>query len=283
MPYNLLLLPICGGYLILIHTYKHKYNYQRLAPQKLLFDSILVGLLLIAIALILRICFHQFFPGAFSKTWNILLSLTIKHISYLWTSVATLVLAAIYSSFCNLCTKKIIKDRELKHIKKAIDKHGDELEKLFKYSVCEGELLQITLKNNKVYIGFSSKIPVPKQSNYFLIIPIKSGYREQSTQKVKFTTYYSEFILYCKSKNIINSTTDISIKKDEIISATPFNLPMHNFFEGQHKQQKTEIAQQEADYEQISRETRNAQQIIIQELLKTIQELLEANQGRQKQ
>ena len=44
-------------------------------------------------------------------------------------------------------------------------KNGDEIENLFKKSAEEALFIQITLKNDKVYIGYSETIPIPQKWN----------------------------------------------------------------------------------------------------------------------
>lgn len=231
MPYNLLILPICGGYLILIHTYIHKYNYQRLDPQKLLFSSILVGLLLIGITLFLRIGIFFAFEDFYNRIRNWVPKIPIKHIDYLWTSSFTLFIAINYTLCCNFLSKKCKSLGKLNCIKKAVGKHGDTLEKMFASSADEGSALQITLKNGKVYVGFSREMPVPKESKYFQITPAKSGFRDNLTHEIKFTTDYILCMLEFLNDDKPNSIPDLAIKKEEIISATYYSKEVHDFFQ----------------------------------------------------
>ncbi len=106
----------------------------------------------------------------------------------------------------------------------AVDKNGDEIEKLFKKSAKEGIIIQITLKNNKVYIGFSEFIPIPQKTNYLTLTPMISGYRDNDTKQVRITTDYfkvvEEFMEGLdENEDSITLNTDVIIKQDEILTA----------------------------------------------------------------
>lgn len=124
----------------------------------------------------------------------------------------------------------------------AIRQNGDEIERLFKDSVEQGFAMQITLKNNKVYIGFSETIPIPQKTNYLTISPIISGYRDSETKELHITTDYfkvvEEFIkdLETKSDQEVDSiqlNTDVIIKQDEILSASIYDQKVYNIFREQ--------------------------------------------------
>ncbi len=53
--------------------------------------------------------------------------------------------------------------------------------------------MQLTLKNNKVYIGFTDIILVAKETNYLKITPVLSGYRDFESKLLKITTNYLKF------------------------------------------------------------------------------------------
>jgi hypothetical protein len=123
---------------------------------------------------------------------------------------------------------------------------GNELEELFLDSAALGELIQITLKNNKVYIGFTTFISPPSKTNYFILTPVLSGYRESETKKFVITTNYEEVYkeYYAESdaeeldkdeneedESIIEfPDIDIVIKQDEIITASFFDPDLYSKF-----------------------------------------------------
>lgn len=121
----------------------------------------------------------------------------------------------------------------------AVNKHGDELENLAKESADKGLTIQVTLKSNKVYIGFYEQIPIPQKTNYLTISPILSGYRESETKKLIITTNYfnvvNEFITEIENNSeseidIITLNTDVIIKQDEILTAGIYEQEIYDKF-----------------------------------------------------
>lgn len=140
MPYNLWILPLVSGYFFITNYDYYKYEYQRLNSKRLIFHSIITGILLF----------------------------------------------------------------------------------LFVY----------TLKNNKVYVGFTEEIPPPHETNYLKIIPIVSGYRDSETKQITFTTeYYNALDYYGKNPEKYNNfDMDIIIKQNEILTAGIFDSDIYEQF-----------------------------------------------------
>ena len=53
MPFNLLLLPLVGGYYLLVTSRFTKYIHQRIDRQRLIFNSVLVGIALIFLSVVI--------------------------------------------------------------------------------------------------------------------------------------------------------------------------------------------------------------------------------------
>lgn len=77
--------------------------------------------------------------------------------------------------------------------RRVIDEEGDPFEQLINRALDSAKPVMLTLKGGKVYVGFvvSSFAPAREQRTIH-IVPIKSGYREATKQRVNFTTDYSE-------------------------------------------------------------------------------------------
>ncbi len=124
---------------------------------------------------------------------------------------------------------------ERKAVAKAIEKIGNGLEIMFKISYDESEPLQITLNNNKVYIGYVELLFKPQhtESNYVTIIPLMSGYRD-GARKFHITTDYSKVYAHYIANGEIQSIGDLKvtlvIQVGEIISATLFNYDVFEQF-----------------------------------------------------
>ena len=239
MPYNIFILPILTGYIILINFVLFKYKYQRLNSQRLLLSSILAGLIATSVTLLIRAIIKSIFNNFETIVYDLLYSFfPIKEVQYLWTSVITLV---VFSSLTFIINWYIIKNKGKAYIlAKAIEEEGDEIEQLFKDSAITGELMQITLNNNKVYIGFTDILPEPKKTNYLKITPVMSGYRNSETKKLTITTEYFKVLkIYtsdCPKFDIYD--IDVSIKQDEILTASIYDQNVFNLF-NKPKKKKT--------------------------------------------
>ncbi len=221
MPYNLLLLPVIVGYFILNHSYFFKYNTQRFSPSRIIYESISIALFLIVFGFILRTFFQWCFPSFLQEMIILLNKIPIQKVDYFWTVVFSCVLALLFVFGSNFYLKKNYQESQF--IAWAVEKNGDEIEKLFKKSVEEGCLLQITLKNDKVYIGYSEIIPIPQKTNYLILTPVLSGYRDEKKQLHITTDYYKAIDDFLKGLDTNNKSnqlnTEIIIKQDEILTA----------------------------------------------------------------
>ena len=161
-PYNLLILPLVGGYFILSNFAYFKHKYQRLDTTRLLLNSILAGIIVGIASFALRSYIENYHPQLFKELNNLINYLPFKRDEnnrYIGTLTYGLVAAISLTKIFNT----IIWILGLYHhsISFAVSKHGDELEQLFRDSAKDAQLVQITLKNEKVYLGIVEKIPEP--------------------------------------------------------------------------------------------------------------------------
>ncbi len=231
MPYNLFLLPLAAGYFILTNFVLSKYKYQRLSSQRLLFSSIITGIFLISISFFIRSLINFQFPDSIPILHGELYNFFIlTEVHYLWTSVFIFLAALLLTYICNFIIIKF-KGKAFP-LMKAIKEEGDEIEQLFKNSAITGELMQITLKNDKVYIGFTDILPEPKKTNYLKITPVLSGYRDPITKELEITTKYFKILEIYLSNFPEFDIYDIdnSIKQDEILTANIYDQRVFDMF-----------------------------------------------------
>lgn len=223
MPFNLLLFPLVGGYYICIRFRYFRYIQQRLDRQKLLFNSVIAGVFLLIFTFIARLAFESIFPGASDRIYPYF---PVK-IPYFGTTAVTFILAIVLTEISNFFIS-----REWA-IKNSIKLIGNELELLLKSSFGNNQLLQVTLKNDKFYIGWIKELPLPSHSNYIRIIPAFSGYRD-SEKNLVFTTQYLEvYASYMREgriQNLSDLRTDLVIKIDEIVTINNFDYEMYERF-----------------------------------------------------
>lgn len=222
-----------AGYIILSYSYIFKYTTQRYSQHRLLFECIFTSVILVFIAFITRAVLDYFLPAVTPAIVNFLQYIPVRKTDYLWTSVFIFLISCLLVPVSNYIVRKRYKKDA--PIRWAIDKSGDEIEQLFKRSFEEGVLMQITLKNNKVYIGFCEVIPIPQKTNFLTLTPILSGYRENETKKLIITTDYFEVVeryiaTITDGNTRVKLNTDIIIKQDEILTANIYEQEIFDMF-----------------------------------------------------
>ena len=222
-PINLLLFPILGGYYVLIKSELFRYRQQRLEPQKLIFNSFLGGIILMMIAWIFTTAVSAVAPD-FVQSIQQFYPLKTE---YFGTCIIAFVISVLFTEISN---RFVNKDE---YISIAINRIGNELERLCESCNREGSMIQLSLKNDKFYIGWIKSLPIPSSSSYITILPVYSGYRHKETRRLQFTTQYLDvYATYVRDGEVldIRELTSLVIKTDEIISASRFDPDMYERF-----------------------------------------------------
>jgi len=90
---------------------------------------------------------------------------------------------------------------------------NNDFEKLIARSVYDKFPILFTLESGKVYVGWAVSVPNPSQERKSVrILPIISGYRDNDTKKVMFTTDYHSVLMGAS-----NETGDYSLEDFEVI------------------------------------------------------------------
>jgi hypothetical protein len=182
MPYNLLLLPLLGGYIFITHWNRTRFNVMRIDGHRLLFHAATAGFFfLLSAVVITTLC----------RLWGIGLSLdSYWHaaVPYDHSGKATIafLLGALLWKPLNYLTDQ---DKE---IARAIQNQENPLELMLQKAVTGAHLVLLTVKNGKVYVGFVSDSFNPALPNQYLkLLLTTSGYRDSDTRKVTFTNDYT--------------------------------------------------------------------------------------------
>lgn len=225
MPWNLLLLPLIGGYYVLSRSNLYKYTQQRLDRQRLIFDSIVAGFVLLMIGFVLRLLV-LLIPGVAQWYYQH----TPLEIPYLVTGLSSFVLGVLFAELGN---KFIYTDRNV-YIERGIERVGTQLDLLLNTSVRKSILLEFTLDTSKVYVAWVKELPIPTVTNYIRVIPVISGYRD-SQLRLHFTTHYlsvySEYVKEGKIKGVEELDVDLIITVDNIVTVSYFDLDMYERFQ----------------------------------------------------
>ncbi|MCX2585418.1 hypothetical protein [Pedobacter sp. MR22-3] len=223
MPFNLLLFPLVGGYYILIRFRYLRYIQYRLESQRVLLNSAIAGIMLLAVCFLLRTLFIAIFP----ETVAYLSTLLPIRTPYFGTTSMSLFVAVGATEFANLFINR------LDAIKKAIFTSGNEFELLLSSSFFDAHLLQFTMDSGKFYIGWVKELPKPFTTSYIRITPAFSGYRNNDKELVFTTQYLTVYASYIEDGSVANTNelkTDLVLKADKINSVSFFDMDMYNRF-----------------------------------------------------
>lgn len=189
MPYNLLFLPLLGGYLFLRWWNRTRYHALRAEKERLLLMAAVPGLasLIVAFAIVegsefLFPCSNWPHMPCVSSWWQ-----ANVPFDYLGTSLLAFSLGATLCHPWNLICKREIA------INKVIENDRVPFEILLKKAQDQAKTIAVTMANGKIYIGFVTHLFNPGLPTRFIqILPTKSGYRDEKTKTFEFTTPYLE-------------------------------------------------------------------------------------------
>ena len=218
--FDLLLLPLLGGYIFLTTFFLTKFYHQRIERQRLIFNSSIIAVILSIIVLsidhfILKVFFLNFREDLGK----------INPVNYDGLNESLLVFLSSFplAKLFNLILPK------KKAFAFVVDKWGNDFEKLFWTSLKskddEDKLLMITTKSNKVYVGYVNKISEPIDNSHITIIPNFSGYRSKETQELRVTTDYLNVLEYYIERGeakLIDKKMGIIIPLSEIVMISKF-------------------------------------------------------------
>ena len=202
------LLSVLGGYLFVTRCYLTRYDAQRASGYHIFFRSAIAGAFLHVPAvcgMIALSCLFQHSQLSCFAKWSFFTSSIYPCLAIL-SFVSGLVLPVIVNHF--LDGAEITKD--------VARKNGDLIELLLIESMEGAELVEFSLKNRKVYIGFVLNYGSETKDGEFDVelLPLISGYRHIDTLDLIVTTSYDSTM--AKGFSII-------IPMAEIVSARLFD------------------------------------------------------------
>jgi hypothetical protein len=182
LPYNVLLLPLLGGYFFLTFFNGTKFSTNRHSGHRLILHAAAAGLLFLLIAFALALIIAWRWPH-WASWWQ-----TIVPFPYVGTSLIACVIGLALPwplNFISLFHKERANQR-------AIERSNDHLEILMARAGRETKAVSITLKSRKVYVGLITRTHDPLYDRkYIQLLPIKSGYRAADTLALQLTVDYA--------------------------------------------------------------------------------------------
>lgn len=220
MPYNLLLLPLLGGFLFFHLTHYFRFSAQRLDGYRLLLQAAIAGTCLAVIARVIIELLQMTGTGvAFQHVWERFAPFAFSGSSALALGLGP-VLALIWNLFVD---KERAKDIE-------IGKHGNAFTQLLLRAQKEKQLVSITLDNRKWYVGWITESPnLDPQELYFRILPYKSGYRDTEDLRTVYTTFYEGALSEAATGH---ADLVITLPLRDVKTANLFNEDLYNDYFG---------------------------------------------------
>lgn len=190
MPFDLLLLPLLGGFIFIRLWNVTRYYIIRADKERLIFFASIAGLACLVFAFAANKLAAYYFPckvGSFCLTewWQ-------NNIPFNYSDISV---TAFLIGFLGWIPLNLIW-RRTRQIDRIINNDANPFELLLKRSQDKSIAVSVTLISGKVYIGlithkFNPAIPTQNIS----LLPLQSGYREEETKEMVLTTNYSNTYL----------------------------------------------------------------------------------------
>jgi hypothetical protein len=227
MPFNLLLLPLLGGYIFARKYYRTRYSALRSENYGLLFLAAQYGLVFLAIAAVARALWtflRYLVPPLIivNNLWHVFFPF-----DYSGTAILALLLGVTSWRYFN---RGLTSDDE---VDTSIREKGDPLEVLLKDAMRDTRPVLLTMKSGKVYVGsVTTNFNPAYEVQSIKIMPILSGYRDPKDQMVTFTTDYFTLLTQIHDQDPDVTEQDkldlgTVIPLDEIRSVSIFSLPAY--------------------------------------------------------
>lgn len=180
MPFNVLLLPLLGGYVFISYWNRTRFSARRYSGERLLLHAALAGVFWLVVSYIAVCLIAERWP-ALPDYWR-----SVMPFEHSGTSLGALLLGVTAWWPLNFLFK-----RQKEH-RRTIRAWNDYLEELIDQALEETRQISVTLKNGKVYVGFVVKAFDPAYDRkYMVILPLLSGFRAETTHELTLNTDYT--------------------------------------------------------------------------------------------
>ena len=180
----LLLIPAAGGYWLLSHSNVIRYRFARLTGYHLLLGSALCGIVLYGVAHALLLAFKAYFPaeiGVWTNNSPDILPNTVQ-VSLFLSFVVTFLLNFLWSK--EECAVN------------AMAEFGDLVEQTIHDAADHHRLIEVSLRSRKAYVGIPLEgTPGSIPDSDVVLVPLYSGYRNESTLELILTRGYRSVVL----------------------------------------------------------------------------------------
>jgi hypothetical protein len=176
-----LLFILAGGYLPLQYCHLSKHRWDALEWERNLFEATLVGASLFAITRLLIVLAEALLPtGSLRSAYH-----AVIPVGYAGSLTLAPVLGLVAAAFVN---RRITRESALEL---AVRRYGGDLLTLLLEAANERTPVLLTMNSRKVYVGFVVAWPsLGARHAYVKLLPTLSGYRDEATHRIEFTTSY---------------------------------------------------------------------------------------------
>ena len=222
-----------GGYWFLTHLHFTRYEALRDSGYHVFFRAAFAGGVLAGVAHLILLVLNAFLPWV-DPAWECYASIPYSPSAILLSAVMGFVLPSVGNRLYS----------EEKAARRSDERAGNLIELLVAESIEHQKLVEISLKNRKVYIGFALKSgQVSHSESDIEILPMVSGYRDGEMQVLEITTNYAPIIRKSleESFGLVVEDFRVVIPMTEISSARVFLPQAYKLF-----QQERAAKQQES-------------------------------------
>ena len=221
MGLGVFLVPTLVGYWFLTHLHYTRFRVVRGFGYHVLFQAGIAGLVLFAIAHMIVLFVGRCVPRITTE-WESYISIPYSD-SLVLTAILGLVLPVVGNWFYDAA----------KSARKSARRNGDLIELLMSESIDDQNLVEMSLRSGKFYIGLVLESGIERHGDSDVaIVPLVSGYRNKDTQELVITTHYAEAIEQSlESKSIRHEDFRIVVPRSEIISARIFDPDAYQLFQ----------------------------------------------------
>src|ERR1043166_5967936 len=251
MPYNLLLLPLLGGFLFLRWWNPTRYHALRADKERLLILAAIPGVISVVVAFVIVSGLAQLFPCAARSNipccpawWAVNVPF-----EYAGTSLLAFTLGATLWWPLNLvCSRDKAVDR-------MIEEDQIALELVLKRAQDNGNTVAVTMSNGKVYVGYVLHFINPAVPTQFIqILPTKSGYRDEKNKTYHFENFYTEALDQIERDfdAQLEEWKKVNLEMEQIVRE--FNENLEGVNKSKYEQLEEQAAMLEAKQDEIALE-----------------------------
>ena len=122
----------------------------------------------------------------------------------------------------------------------------DDLERLLYETMVHGELIQVSLDNNKVYVGIVRSVDPVGPAKHFTMQPFMSGGRDAADRDVRYTSFYDRVIRTVTASEPARRAEllrrfQIVVPLARIVTASGFDMAAYREFEAARPIKKSEV------------------------------------------